>query len=48
MQKWSENYKTSQNIIVWIHKHPKKVSNDFEQLVANLKDLLNFSCEPYI
>jgi hypothetical protein len=32
MQTWSENFKTSYNIIFWIHKHPKKVSNDFEQL----------------
>jgi hypothetical protein len=33
MQKWSKNSQTSQNIIVWIHKTPKKISNDFEQLV---------------
>jgi hypothetical protein len=33
MQTWSENSEISHNIIVWIHKHLKKVSNDFEQLV---------------
>jgi hypothetical protein len=27
------NTQTLQNIIVWIHKNPKKISNDFEQLV---------------
>jgi hypothetical protein len=36
MQKWSENYKTSHHIMVWIHKNPKKVSNDFEQLILHI------------
>jgi hypothetical protein len=36
MQKWSENSQTLQNIIVWIHKNPKKISNDFEQLVLHI------------
>jgi hypothetical protein len=39
MQKWSENYKTSHHIIVWIHKNPKKVSNDFEQLIVHISHL---------
>jgi hypothetical protein len=36
MQKWSENYKTSHHIIVLTHKNPKKVSNDFEQLILHI------------
>jgi hypothetical protein len=36
MQKWSENSQTSHNIIVWIQKNPKKISNDFEQLVLQI------------
>jgi hypothetical protein len=36
MQKWSKNSQTSHDIIVWIHKNPKKVSNDFEQLVLHI------------
>jgi hypothetical protein len=36
MQKWSKNSETSHNIIVWIQKNPKKVSNDFEQLVLHI------------
>jgi hypothetical protein len=39
MQKWSKNYKTSHDIIVWIHKHPKKVSNDFEQPVLHISHM---------
>jgi hypothetical protein len=35
MQKWSENSQTSHNIMIWIHKNPKKISNDFEQLVLH-------------
>jgi hypothetical protein len=36
MQKWSENSQTSHNIMIWIHKNPKKVSNDFDQLVLHI------------
>jgi hypothetical protein len=36
MQKWCKNSQTSHNIIVWIQKNPKKVSNDFEQLVLHI------------
>jgi hypothetical protein len=36
MQQWYENSQTSQNIIVWIHKNPQKISNDFEQLVLHI------------
>jgi hypothetical protein len=33
MQTWSEISEISHNIIVWVHKHLKKISNDFEQQV---------------
>ena len=31
---WSENRTDAQNIIVWLHKHPIKISNDFDKVVV--------------
>jgi hypothetical protein len=43
---WSENYKTSHHIIVWIHKNPKKVSNDFEQLIVHISHSTHLTSRP--